>query len=127
MAGVPDPASRGPAVLDAAAKRCERALTLAAMGFYEEALKALRDITARAPDHAPAWRALAELLRLADRDEEANAAEGRAAAGHTAWPPATEQRDPPELAAAETALRARMAALLCCSRVTTCCAALPRL
>lgn len=111
MAGVPDPASRGPAVLDAAAKGHEQALTLAAMGFYEEALKALRDITARAPDHAPAWCALAQLLRLADRDEEADAAEARATGGHVVWPPAKEQRGPAELAAAESALRARMAEL----------------
>ena len=46
----------------------EQALTLAAMGFHGEATKALRDVTARAPGHAPAWQKLAELLRLAGED-----------------------------------------------------------
>ncbi len=123
MAGMPDPASRGPASVDAAksstatfaafslAKRYEQALTLSAMGFYDEAMNALHDVATRATDHAPAWKALADLLRLADRDEEAEAAEARAAAGREVWPAATEQRDSAELSEAEAALRERMTAL----------------
>ena len=57
----------------------EKALTLAAMGIHVEATKALRDVTAQAPGHAPAWEKLAQLLRLAGKRQEANDAMSRAA------------------------------------------------
>jgi tetratricopeptide (TPR) repeat protein len=50
-------------------------LTTAAMGFHTAAIEALRNCTQQAPDHAPAWRKLAEMLRLANEQEEALAAE----------------------------------------------------
>jgi predicted Zn-dependent protease len=86
----------------------EKALTLAAMGFHEQATKALRDVTAREPRHAPAWKKLAELLRLAGKDEEARAANARAANSDGAWPAAADQRSVEEIDAAEYALRTRM-------------------
>ncbi|MDQ2860141.1 MAG: sulfotransferase, partial [Pseudomonadota bacterium] len=56
----------------------EVGLTTAAMGFHTAAIEALRDCTARAPDHAAAWRKLAELLRLAAEDAQADAAQAAA-------------------------------------------------
>jgi tetratricopeptide (TPR) repeat protein len=53
----------------------ELGLTTAAMGFHTAAIEALRDCTEQAPDHAAAWRKLAELLRLANDEDEALAAE----------------------------------------------------
>ena len=89
----------------------EQALTLAAMGFCEEASKALRDVTSRAPGHAPAWQKLAELLRLAGLDEEAREARTRASNGSAAWPAASDGRSPAEIDAAESNLRGRMGEL----------------
>ena len=87
----------------------EQALTVAAMGFHQAATKALLNVTARAPGHGPAWRKLAELLRLAGKDKEAEAAAARAVGQETAWPPAADRRAPAEIDAAEQALRKRMA------------------
>ncbi len=87
----------------------ELALTFAAMGFHDAAIKALRNVTARAPGHAPAWRKLAELLRLAAKDREADAAAARAAGQQAAWPPAADRRALAEIEAAELVLRKRMA------------------
>jgi tetratricopeptide (TPR) repeat protein len=53
-------------------------LTTAAMSFHTAAIEALRDCTDRAPGHAAAWRKLAELLRLANEDEQALAADAAA-------------------------------------------------
>jgi tetratricopeptide (TPR) repeat protein len=92
----------------APARLFERAVTFAAMGFYEVATKALLNVTARAPTHAPAWRKLAELLRLAGRDQEANAATARAAGLGDAWPQAADRRSHAEIDALERALRTRM-------------------
>jgi predicted Zn-dependent protease len=91
------------------ARICEQAITLAAMGFCEEATDALRDVTARAPDHGPAWQKLAELLRLAGKDNEASAATSRAANCTDAWPPASDRRASAEIDTEEDALRERMA------------------
>src|SRR5271155_5532516 len=88
--------------------RNEQALTLAAMGLYEEAIDALHEVTARAPGHAPAWQVLAELLRLAGKDKEAEAASSRAAGAATEWSPALDPRTLGEIDAAERALRERM-------------------
>ena len=89
----------------------ERALTFAAMGSYAEATKALRKVTVGAPQHGPAWRKLAELLRLAGKDEEADAAVTRAAKLTAAWPPVIDARSRDELDAAEQTLRERLAEL----------------
>ncbi|MEO8926749.1 MAG: sulfotransferase [Caulobacteraceae bacterium] len=87
----------------------EQALTFAAMGLYEAATLALRDVTARAPGHAPAWDRLADLLRLAGKDKEADAAGARGGGQGAAWPPAADRRPLAEIDAAEHALRKRMA------------------
>jgi len=91
------------------AKSYEKALTFAAMGFHEQAVKALRDVTAREPGHAPAWKKLAELLRREGKDEEASIAASRAASHEAAWPAATDPRSAAEIDTVESALRARMA------------------
>ncbi len=62
----------------------ELGLTSAAMGLLVAAIDALRDCTARQPDHAAAWRKLAQLLRLADQDLDAEAAEAAAKAASSA-------------------------------------------
>jgi tetratricopeptide (TPR) repeat protein len=73
------PASVAPRVSEPApAHLFELGLTQAAMGFHAAAIETLRDCTARAPDHAAAWRTLAQLLRLANRDGDAQAAEAAA-------------------------------------------------
>jgi tetratricopeptide (TPR) repeat protein len=54
-------------------------LTTEAMGFHTAAIEAFRDCTERAPNHAAAWRKLAELLRLASQEADAQAAEWAAA------------------------------------------------
>jgi tetratricopeptide (TPR) repeat protein len=56
----------------------ELGLTSAAMSFHQAALENMQEVTSLAPDHLGAWRALAKLLRLADRDAEADAAEAKA-------------------------------------------------
>jgi tetratricopeptide (TPR) repeat protein len=82
----------------------ELGLTTAAMSFHTAAIEALRDCTARAPDHAPAWRKLAELLRLAREDAEAEAADraaARASAAGAKWKSALDPRTPAKLERAE--------------------------
>ncbi|HTT85036.1 MAG TPA: sulfotransferase [Rhizomicrobium sp.] len=86
----------------------EQALTLAAMGLHEEATENLCEVTAGAPDHAPAWQKLAELLRLAGNDEEARAASLRTRSGTAAWAPASDPRPVAEINAAERSLRERL-------------------
>jgi tetratricopeptide (TPR) repeat protein len=68
----------------------ELGLTTAAMGFHTAAMEALRDCTALAPDHAGAWRALAQLLRLANEEKEARAADAAAERADASGPPARE-------------------------------------
>ncbi|MEO7026248.1 MAG: sulfotransferase [Caulobacteraceae bacterium] len=98
----PPPAAPSPA------KIYERALTFAAMGLAEAATKALVNVTARAPAHGPAWIKLAELLRLAGKDKDADAAAARAAGLAAAWRAAKDPREPAEIDAAEKRLRQRM-------------------
>ncbi len=84
-------------------------LTTAAMAFHSAAIEALRECTALAPDHAPAWRKLAEVLRLAKEDEEAavaDAAADRAGAAAEKWHGGSDPRTPKELEEAESELRA---------------------
>jgi tetratricopeptide (TPR) repeat protein len=90
------------------AKVHERALTFAAMGFHEAATKALVNVTARAPGHGPAWRKLAELLRLAGDDKQADAAKARGDALGPAWSPAIDERELADIQVAEKALRERI-------------------
>jgi len=87
----------------------ERALTLAAMGLYKQASSALRDVTRRAPEHGPAWRKYAELLRLAGKDTDADAANARAGGLSPQWAAAKDERTPAEIEAAEQALDKRLA------------------
>ncbi len=89
----------------------ERALTLIAMGFHGEATVILRALTASAPRHAPAWETLAQVLRLAGKDEEAREAMSRAAEGSVIWPAAQDKRTPEEIVLAERALMQRVRAL----------------
>jgi predicted Zn-dependent protease len=108
IASVASEFSTARSVTEPAAKIYERALTLAAMGLFEEAITLLRVVTARAADHAPAWRKLAELLRLAGQDEEADAADTLAHGKRAEWPAAVEPRAPREIEDAESSLRELM-------------------
>jgi tetratricopeptide (TPR) repeat protein len=86
----------------------ELGLTTAAMSYHTAAIEALRDCTARAPDHALAWRKLAALLRLASEDAEAAAADAaaeRASAAGAKWKEARDERTPARLEKAEESLR----------------------
>ncbi|HEY2447158.1 MAG TPA: sulfotransferase [Rhizomicrobium sp.] len=75
--------------------------TLSAMGFHTAAIAALQDCVAHAPDHANAWRELSGLLRLAAKDDEADAAEAAAAgspsSGTDKWPGVRDDRTASEL------------------------------
>jgi len=75
------------------------------MSYHTAAIEVLRDCTALAPNHAPAWRKLAELLRLAGEDAQANAAEttARACAG-VKWKKGLDERTLPRLHKAEQKL-----------------------
>ena len=102
MAPAPNAAGRAEAAL------FERALTLIAMGFHEQATTTLRNLTARAPGHAGAWRKLAELLRLAGEDAQAASADAtadRLKDDRTAWPAAADGRAPESLERAVLKLR----------------------
>ncbi len=90
------------------ARLFERALTLAAMASWRPAMAALREVTAQAPAHGPAWREMARLLRLAGQDQKARAALARSADLAPAWPAAHDARPLPEIEATEARLRARM-------------------
>jgi cytochrome c-type biogenesis protein CcmH/NrfG len=78
------------------------------MGFHTAAIEALRECTARAPDHAPAWRRLAELLRLANEDGQAEAAyeaAERASSAASKWKNAAGEQTAAQLEEAERELR----------------------
>jgi tetratricopeptide (TPR) repeat protein len=89
-------------------KLYERALTFAAIGFHGAAIKGLLAVTGRAPGHGPAWRKLAELMRLSGEDEQADAAEARGAGMGAAWPPASDPRTLAEIDAHEKRLHMRI-------------------
>jgi len=90
---------------DSSAGLYELALTAEAMSYHTAAIQALRECTALAPNHAPAWRKLAELLRLANKDSEAAAAEAAAqACAGVKWNKASDERKMPELQEAEREL-----------------------
>jgi len=78
----------------------ELGLTSIAMSFHEAALETMEQVTSLAPDHEPAWRARAGLLRLADRDAEADEADAKAASissASTVWRAAIGERSPTRL------------------------------
>jgi tetratricopeptide (TPR) repeat protein len=86
----------------------ELGLTTAAMAFHTAAIEALQACVARAPDHAAAWRKLAELLRLAGEDRQAEAADAaavRASSAGNRWTRTTDEREHARLAEAEIGLR----------------------
>lgn len=94
--GAPATSAAPPAQI---AKLYEIALTNAAMGLHQPAMKALRELTSQAPNHEGAWRKLAELRRLAGLTPAAEAALERAtqAARHPQPPPrAPDPRTQPE-------------------------------
>src|SRR5579871_3423992 len=83
----------------------ELGLTAAAMSYHTAAIEVLRDCTARAPDHAPAWHKLAEMFRLAGEDGEADAAEVAArACEQVKWKKGVDARPLPHLQEAEREL-----------------------
>ncbi|HEX4078255.1 MAG TPA: sulfotransferase [Rhizomicrobium sp.] len=88
-----------------------RALNLAATEHYESAIKVLRDVTARAPGHGPAWQKLSELLYLAGKDEESSSANARAAGLTAEFDPLTDDRDSAKIEADEQVLREHLSAL----------------
>jgi len=89
----------------------EYALTSAAMSFYTAAIEALQEATSNDPDFVEAWHKLAELLRYAGNDAEANKAEATAAsipAHRTPYTPAVGEQAPAKLHRAERRLRAML-------------------
>ncbi|HEX4159017.1 MAG TPA: sulfotransferase [Rhizomicrobium sp.] len=89
----------------------ELALTTTAMAFHSAAIQALRECTTIAPDHGPAWRKLAQVLRLAREDGEAAAADAAAdrAESTAGWRGRIDRRTPAELEKAEARLREPLA------------------
>ncbi len=86
----------------------ELGLTSIAMSFHESALDTMQQVTALAPDHAGAWRALAGLLRLAARDREADEAQAKAeklAGDTTPWRDAEGERSAKRLMLLDRKLR----------------------
>jgi len=87
----------------------EVGMTTAAMSYHTAAIEALRECTTRAPNHAPAWRKLAELLRLAKKDAEADAAEAAAQAhAGTKWKTGLDERTSAQLQKGERQHRERL-------------------
>ena len=90
----------------------ELAVTVCAMGFHELAMDPLRSATEQAPDHAGAWRKIAELWRFAGNDAEAAAALAtaeRIGDNDKKWPKAKGERSPTKIEKAERKLREAMA------------------
>ena len=85
----------------------EVGLTAAAMSYHTAAIEALRECTALAPNHAPAWRKLAELLRLAKEDADADAADAAAQAhAGVKWKKGLDERTSAQLQKGERKLLA---------------------
>ena len=85
----------------------ELGLTTAAMAYHTAAIEALRDCVSAAPDHALAWRKLAELLRLAKEDEEARKADleaDRNSLRNAKWTKASGEHAPAKLKKTEERL-----------------------
>jgi tetratricopeptide (TPR) repeat protein len=106
-----DAVAPGAASMAQAAHLYELAITSAAMGFHESAMDELRAAVSAAPNHSAAWHKLADLLRMAARHTEANAAQVKAEAAadsSTIWPAAADDRSPSKLDSAERKLRAQL-------------------
>jgi tetratricopeptide (TPR) repeat protein len=89
----------------------ELGLTNAAMSFHEGALEYMREVTALAPDHAGAWRALAGLLRLAGQDARGDEADRKAdslASAPQSWRDAEGERSPVRLEKQDRKIRAQL-------------------
>ena len=89
----------------------ELGLTCVAMSFHQAALEHMQEVTTLAPDHAGAWRALARLLRLADRDHEADEADATAdGIGSTSsdWKDAVVQRSAAQFEVLDRKLKRRL-------------------
>ena len=106
LPGAPPASSTAqPGPTDSPSHLYELGLTAAAMSYHTVAIEALRDCTALAPNHAPAWRKLAELLRLAKEDAQADAAEAAARSSSGAkWKKGSDDRTVERLAKAERKL-----------------------
>ncbi len=81
------------------------------MSFHQAALENMQLVTSLAPDHAGAWRTLGRLLRLADRDNEADEADTRADGIKRAscgWEDAVVQRRPSEYEQFDRKLKRRL-------------------
>ncbi|MBV9571866.1 MAG: hypothetical protein JO056_11555, partial [Alphaproteobacteria bacterium] len=102
----PDFSTANSQVADSSADhQYELGLTTAAMSYHTAAIDALRQCTTLAPDHAPAYRKLAELLRLSGEDQAADAAEAAASTCRDVkWEPAADRRTFGQLQKAERKL-----------------------
>jgi tetratricopeptide (TPR) repeat protein len=97
----------------------ELGCTSAAMSFHELALETLEQVTRLAPDHAAAWRAYADLLRLAAKDMEAARADARATGAPAgAWPVAIGEHAADKLERLERKMRKRVEKLPAERRLT---------
>ncbi len=88
----------------------DSALMLAAMSMLDGATEELRAITRREPKHAGAWNKLAEFLRLAGEDreaDEASVAATQCAGEASRWLPTRDPRTTAQLAFAERKLQER--------------------
>jgi len=91
------------------------------MAFHQSGLDALREVTARAPDHAAAWRKLAELLRYSGKDAEAEVALATADStgdDEVKWPKAAGERSPTKIVKAERRLAEMLARVAPEQRIT---------
>jgi len=89
----------------------ELGLTSAAMSFHLAALENMQEVTALAPEHAGAWRALASLLRLSGKDHEADTAQAKSAALPDTirqWHDAKGENSPAQLQRLDSKLRQRL-------------------
>ncbi|HEX3663792.1 MAG TPA: sulfotransferase [Rhizomicrobium sp.] len=90
----------------------ERGRTSMAMGYYEHALRIMRQVTRLAPDHAGGWRNYAALLRHAARDAEAVEAGAQAIlAPADAWRSLQGPQDAAELRRLDEELQDQLRAL----------------
>ena len=98
----------------------ERGVTSVAMSFHAAGLDTLKETVSLAPDHAGGWRALADLLRLAGQDGEADEAAAKADAltGATpGWPDAQGERSLDRLEESGRALMEELASMTAAQRI----------
>jgi tetratricopeptide (TPR) repeat protein len=93
--------------------------TTAAMSFHELAVETFVEVTRLAPDHAAAWRAYADLLRLSGKDAEAREADACATAGSPdAWPAVVVERSADNVERRGQKMRKRLEKLSAEQRLT---------